>query len=399
MKFIICGLMAAALALAQGAGKFELLTKYRGLGAMVASAVDGDIAYISYLYIDNTIDVVAVNTATGEHRVFENPAPTESGARTMAVGPDGNIYLGTLPSAHFLKLDVKAGKLIDLGRPSTTEQYIWDVNFGPDGKLYGATYPQSKLVRYDPSSGKLEDLGRMDPVEQYAHYVAGSNDGFIYVGIGTSKANIAAYEIATGAHREILPAEHQVVGQANVYRGEDGNVYGTLAGKHFRMKGWTATLIAASEASPAKLSNRLRDGRVVEVHDSLLKFRDKKTGVVTERKFAYKGNLLPLFRIQLGPDGELYGSSVLPIHFVKLDGLSQSTGQSIQDLGGLGGGEIYSFLSRKKQLLMAAYAGHAPLMAFDTGRPFETGNPKLVNFEGSDSGWRPQSMINGPYDE
>jgi hypothetical protein len=228
-------------------------------------------------------------------------------------------------------------------------------------------------------------------VEQYAHYVAGSSDGFIYVGIGTSKANIAAYEIATGAHREILPAENQVVGQANVYRGEDGNVYGTLAGKHFRLKGWTATLINASEASPAKLSNRLRDGRVVEVHDSLLKFRDTKTGAVTERKFDYKGNLLPLFRVQLGPDGELYGSSVLPIHFIKVDGLRQST----LDLGGLGGGEIYSFLSRKNQLLMAAYGGLAPLMAFDTRRPFEAGNPKLVNFPGSDSGWRPQSMING----
>ncbi len=394
MKILICGFIAAVLACAQSPGKFELLAKYRGLGAMVASAVEGDIAYISYLYIDNTIDVVAVNTATGAFRVFENPAPTESGARTMAVGPDGNVYLGTLPGAHFLKLDVKAGKLIDLGRPSATEQYIWDVNFGPDGKLYGATYPQSKLVRYDPASGKLEDLGRMDPVEQYAHYVAGSSDGFIYVGIGTSKANIAAYEISTGAHREILPAEHQVVGQANVYRGEDGIVYGTLAGKHFRMKGWTATLINASEASPAKLPNRLRDGRIVEVHDGLLKFRDAKTGAVSELKFDYEGNLLPLFRVQLGPDGELYGSSVLPIHFIKVDGLRQST----LDLGGLGGGEIYSFLSRKKQLLMAAYAGLAPLMAFDTGRPFATGNPKLVNFPGSDSGWRPQSMINGPND-
>jgi len=393
MKVLICGLLAAALALGQGAGKFELLAKYRGLGGMVASAVADDIAYISYLYIDNTIDVVAVNTKTGEFRVFENPAPTESGARTMAVGPDGNIYLGTLPGAHFLKLDVKAGKLIDLGRPSKTEQYIWEANFGPDGKLYGATYPQSKLVRYDPATGKLEDLGRMDPVEQYAHYVAGS-DGFVYVGIGTSKANIAAYEIATGEHREILPAEHQVVGQATVYLGQDGKVYGTVAGKRFRMSGWTATLIDSAAASPAKLPNTLRDGRVVEVAEGALKIRDPKSGAVTERKFGYEGNLLPLFRVQLAPDGELYGSSVLPIHFVKFDGAKHTS----KNLGGLGGGEVYSFLSRKNQLLMAAYAGHAPLMAFEMGRPFETGNPKLVNFTGSDSGWRPQSMINGPND-
>jgi len=402
MKWLLCVILGAAITFAQEAGKFELLGRYRGLGAMVASAVGpGPVAgservYISYLYIDNTIDVVAVDPASGEFQVFPNPAPTESGARCMAVGPDGNVYLGTLTGAHFLKLDVKAGKLIDLGRPSSTEQYIWDVNFASDGKLYGATYPQSKLVRYDPKSGKSEDLGRMDLVEQYAHYVAGSDDGFVYVGIGTSKANIAAYEIATGAHREILPAEFQVVGQANVYRGKDGSVYGTAAGRHFRMNGWTATAIDDMEAAPAVERLRLRDGRTVEIHDKALRLKDPKSGAITDRAFAYEGNDLPLFRIAFGPDGELYGSSVLPIYFVKYDRAKHT----LPDFGGLGGGEIYSFLSHRGRLLMAAYAGLAPLMSFNPSRPFskETGaaNPTLVNFKGSDSGWRPQAMIEGP---
>src|SRR6185437_16186737 len=118
----------------------ERLATYRGLGALVASAVaPGPSAgsqrlYLSYLYVDQTIDVVAVDPETGATRVFANPAPTESGARCMAVGPDGNIYLGTLPGAHLLKLDPKAGTLIDLGRPASTESYIWDINFAPDGK-------------------------------------------------------------------------------------------------------------------------------------------------------------------------------------------------------------------------------------------------------------------------
>ena len=402
MKWLAASVLCAAIGFAQETGRFEQLGKYRGLGGLVASAVafgpspGSERVYLSYLYIDNTIDVVAVDPRTGQFQVFPNPAPTESGARCMAVGPDGNEYLGTLPGAHLLKLDVKAGRLIDLGRPSSTEQYIWDVNFGPDGKLYGATYPQSKLVRYDPKTRKLEDLGRMDPVEQYAHYVAGSDDGFVYVGIGTSKANIAAYQISTGEHREILPAEFQVVGQATVYRGQDGSVYGAIAGHHFRMKGWAATAIADAEASPAVETRRLQDGRTVEIHDKVLRLKDAKTGAITEQGFGYEGNDLPLFRIGFGPDGELYGSSVLPIHFVKLDRAKHT----LPDLGGLGGGEIYSFLSHGKKLLMAAYAGSAPLMAFDPSRPFgkEPGasNPALVNFQGSDSGWRPQAFINGP---
>ena len=391
-------MMAAALPCV--GQRFEHLGTYRGLGALVASAVGpgaeagSERIYLSYLYVENTIDVVAVDPRRGRSEVFPNPAPTESGARCMAIGPDGNVYLGTLPQAHLLKLDVKRGKLIDLGRPSPTESYIWDVAFGPDGKLYGATYPQSKLVRYDPASGRLEDLGRMDPQELYAHYVAGSDDGFMYVGIGTSKANIAAYEIATGSHREILPAEFRTVGQASVYRARDGKVYGKLGNNSFRLEKWTATPIPASEAPPAVPANVLRDGGAVDVESRTIRvtYRD---GKVNEKQFDYAGNLLNVFRLGFGPDARLYGSSVLPIYLLRLD---EPKGV-LAELGGLGGGEIYSFLSHGGRLLAAAYAGHAPLMSFDPGRPFRaTGdrNPALISFPGSDSGWRPEAMIEGP---
>ena len=344
--FVLC----ATAAFAQAPGSFELLAKYKNLGGLVASAVGpgptpgSQRFYQSYLYIDNTIDVVAIDPATGKVDVFPNPAPTESGARCMAVGPDGNVYLGTLPGAHLLKLDVKAGKLIDLGRPASTESYIWDINFAPDGKLYGATYPQSKLIRYDPKTGKSEDLGRMDPVEQYAHFVAGSDDGFVYIGIGTSKANIAAYRVSTGEHREIVPAEFQVVGQGNVYRGKDGKVYGTVPGHTFRMDGWTAVPIDAKDAAPSGKDNRAAEAKPV----------------------GYEGNWLPLFRIGFAPDGELYGSSILPIDLVKLD----RSKHALLDLGRIGGGEVYSFLAHDKRLIMAAYAGDAPLMLFDPAQPF-----------------------------
>src|SRR5574340_440645 len=156
-------LLIAACSLAAQTDGFEHLATYKGLGGLVASAVGpgpGESSqrfYLSYLYIDNTIDVVGVDPDSGDFDVYSNPARTESGARCMVLGPDGKLYLGTLPRAHFLELDPKAGTLRDLGRPSPTEQYIWDVAFGPDGKLYGATYPQSKLVRYDPATGALED--------------------------------------------------------------------------------------------------------------------------------------------------------------------------------------------------------------------------------------------------
>jgi hypothetical protein len=394
--------MVVLLALPAIAQEFQHVATYRGLGALVASAVGPgarsgtERLYLSYLYVDHTIDVVAVDPATGEAKVFPNPAPTESGARSMTVGPDGNIYLGTLPRAHFLKLDPKAGKLIDLGRPSETEEYIWDVGFGSDKKLYGATYPQAKLVRYDPASGKMDDLGRMDPVEQYAHYVAGSNNGFVYVGIGTSKANIAAYQIATGLHREILPPEFQQVGQASVYRGQDGNVYGKVESQYFRLHDFTATPVTERDASKPVETDKLRDGNRVSASGRIIHITSGSGREIAERKFSYAGNLLNIFRVAFGPDRRLYGSSILPIHFLRLN----AERGVLSDIGDLGGGEIYSFLAHDNRLLAAAYSGTAPLYVFDPAKPFresgEEKNPELVNFANSDHGWRPQAMIAGP---
>lgn len=391
----------ALSALPAVAQEFQRVTTYRGLGGMVASAVGRgpqsgtQRLYLSYLYVHHTIDVVAVDPATGKSKVFPNPAPTESGARCMAVGPDGNVYLGTLPQAHFLKLDPKAGTLVDLGRPSETEEYIWDVAFASDGKLYGATYPEAKLVRYDPKSGKMDDLGRMDPGEQYAHYVVGSRNGFVYVGIGTSKANIAAYEIATGAHREILPPELQKAGQAIVYGGQDGNVYGQIGNKYFRLENFMAIPVAKSDASTPLPRNKLRDGGLVTVEGRTVRVTSEAGGQTSEHRFDYAGNLLDIFRVAFGPDRRLYGSSILPIHFLRLD----ADRAVLNDVGDLGGGEIYSFLTHNNRLLAAAYSGTAPLYIFDPAKPFrETDgdkNPIPVNFAGSDHGWRPQAMIAG----
>ena len=61
-----------------------------------------------------------------------------------------------------------------------------------------------------------------------------------------------------------------------------------------------------------------------------------------------------------GPDQLLYGSSVLPLHFLKVN----SAKKGIDDLGILGGGEVYSFLAHDQKLLMATYSAIAPLMSY-----------------------------------
>jgi outer membrane protein assembly factor BamB len=151
--------------------------------------------------------------------------PSEWSGKNLTLGADGNLYLGTAPHAHLLRLETATGEFTDLGRPAAGETFLWSTTLGADHKIYGGTYPSARLIRYDPSTGSSEDLGRMDPVEMYARFVVGSSDGFIYIGIGYGTAHLVAYEIATGNHRDILPAAYQLGGSATyVYAGTDGRI-------------------------------------------------------------------------------------------------------------------------------------------------------------------------------
>lgn len=406
LKCVALVLFTAVAYAEQPPGTFEAVGSYRGIGGLLATIVapgktpGSERFYASYAYGGHGLDVLSIDPDTGNTEVFHSPVAGESAAWSFAVGPNGNVFLGTLPAAHFMELDEKRRQLIDLGRPSPAEVYIWDVTFGSDNRLYGATFPRCKLVRYDPATGKLEDLGRMDPAEQYGRFIVGSNDGFLYIGIGSSKANIAAYNIRTGEHREILQADAQVAAFAKVFRGTDGNIYGTVGSREFRLTGWTATELDPGHTILPAAANALHDGRILSLSETMgsltLTVTNPEAHTKVERPISYQGQELQLMRICFGPDGTLYGSTAIPMDLVRAD----IGGHRLEELGYIGAGEVYSFLSYGKSLLMAAYGAPSTLMFYTPGLPFhllaKSGNPRLVPFRGDNTGRRPMAMINGP---
>lgn len=383
-------------------GSFEQLASFHQRGGILAEVVGpgpepgSERLYQSYIYTGTSLEIVAVDPDTGGAQVFASPVPGETGAWGLALGPDGNIYVGTLPHAHLFRLDPRRGVLEDVGRPSENEQYIWQLTVAPDGRLYGCTYPSARLVRFNPATGRSDDLGRMDPDEQYARSLAATDDGFVYVGIGTSHAGVVAYEIASGDHRQILPEQVRQAGTAAVHRGTDGRVFAQVAGQWFRCSRWEAQPVVAGEVAPAPARNRLRDGGLIETSDGGVRRHRPDGAHETIGPLGYAGGLLSVFRLALGPDDRLYGSGVLPAHFFAVDRLSG--GQHY--IGQVGGGEVYSMLRHGEQLLLAAYSGLAPLMRFDPRRPFAPGttvesNPVLVADPEQVSSWRPMAMIAG----
>ena len=397
-------ILLTPVAYAQRSGTFAPVGDFRGIGHQLVAVVGpgptpgSERLYASYVYAPKTFDLVAIDPDTGSTEVFPDPTHEEYGAWGMTDGPDGNIYLGTLPHAHFLKLDRKQGALLDLGRPSSSEQYIWDVVFGSDGRLYGVTSPNCKLVTYDPATRRLDDLGRLDPTESYARSVVASDDGFIYVGIGSNRVNIAAYEIRTGQHREILPENVQGKGFARVYRGPNGEIFGAYGTHKFRLTQWSATELEPGLTAPAAALTTLRDKRDLSLSVKsgalIVTAKNPSTHANVDHETAYSGHSLSLARIGFGPDGLLYGSSELPASLIR----ANANQQSLEEIGSLGSGEVYSFLSYRQRLLIGAYSDLSSLMSYQPALPFqaarESGNPVLVSIENS-AGWRPMDMVAG----
>jgi sugar lactone lactonase YvrE len=395
----VCAFCSAQVQVSSG---FEHVASYRSLGGLVATAIapgptpGSQRVYASYLYDDITFDVIAIDPRDGSAQVFHNPVPGEFGARNLAVAPNGDVYFGTLPRAHFMRLDWATHRMVDLGRPSASEEYIWDTTFGPDGNLYGVTYPQCRLVRYDPATGKLADLGRMDPTEKYGRWIVNGRDGYLYMGIGTAKANVAVYDTHTGRMREVLPRDAQIVGTAETYVGVDNKVHASVGDRLFTLSGFTIHEIDAKQHVPRLHENSLRDGTTVDLtsHEGTMVLHDAKTGRETSLHIGYDGEPLQVFRIAFGPKGSLYGSSILPAHLVRVD----FAAHEVDNVGLLGGGELYSLLAHNGRIAMGAYAGLSPLMSYDPAQPFHPapkGNPSFANFDGSDEHWRPQAMIEG----
>jgi streptogramin lyase len=387
-------------------GSFSELTTFKAVGYATNWLVGpGPTAgsqryYVSYCYTGSPADLVAIDPSTGAFQAFPCPDPKISTAWAMVIGPDGKIYLGTDGGGKILRFDPQTSAYVDLGRASLTESMIWQLTMGADRKLYGCTYPNAKLVRYDPQTGQMEDLGRMDATQQYARTIAASKDGFVYTWVGLSENHLVAYEISTGLHRDILPAQYAAYGVSDLEQAADGYVYANIAHAWFRLQGGTATPVSTSQVSQLPSRNRLSNGQfITSAKNGTITLLDPLSKVVTSHAYPYTGKEMSLFRLGFGPDGMLYGSTSMPSHLVKFDPVSGLS----TTIGSPGSGEVYSFLASNNSLLMGIYAGLAPLMSYNPGLPFDTAspsnNPALISYQGANGSWRPRAMVKGPTGE
>jgi streptogramin lyase len=91
--------------------------------------------------------------------VVGKPASSEDYLWQFGAGKDGKLYACTYPNAKLISFDPKTGAMEDLGRMHPTEMYARSLAVGPNGKVYvGIGTTKGDLVVFDPATRQHRSL-------------------------------------------------------------------------------------------------------------------------------------------------------------------------------------------------------------------------------------------------
>lgn len=281
------------------------------------------------------------------------------------------------------------------------------VGFGfaedPDGCIYFSTYPTSRLLSFNPDTKEIIDFGSMDNTQMYSAYIAVDAKGWVYLGIGTERRNLVAFNPKTNERRQLCVESDRKVGSGYVHTGENGEVYGHAELEYlselkiprmwYRLFNGEALEIAHNEVLPSLyygsgfevIHSPFIDSVIIKSIDLAeheLVYMNPITRKRTVLNLNYETEGANLSPIVAAHDGKLYGTSNHPLHFFsydpKLASLTDFGGRAIEKGGG---GNICAYAVQGSILAGAAYSGGF-LHLFDTLKPVnmepgENRNPAL----------------------
>ena len=356
--------------------------------------------YLSFGQYKAPLFLIAVNPETGEMRQFNGPLSSEMGSWGFTLDHENRIYLGSYYNAHLLRFDPRTEHWDDLGRPGgETESFICALTTAPNGKIWGGTYPSAKLFSYDPKTGESQDFGRMDPKQFYCYPTAGE-DGLIYCAIQFEKMDIVVFDPKQKTKISLIPSEGRKPGRVSLMKGKDGKIYVRLSpsSQWFRIEGGEK-LVEVSNSDIPFPQISLPDGRQFSLASNrILRIQNPLTKEEKEIALQYEASGAYIFVIGLGPDGRIYGSSMLPLRLFVYD----CENSLLTNLGSaaFSDGEIYSLGTLDGKLYLCSYPG-ARISVYDPKRPLRFGNkeddnPRDLGPLGGEQD-RPRTMIAGPH--
>jgi len=371
-------------------------------GAHVGPGKTGnlDTIYLSFGQYNAPLFLLAANPDTGQIRQFTSPLSSEMGSWGFTIDHEKRIYLGSYYSAHLLRFDPKTEKWDDLGQPvGESESFICKITTGRDGKIWGGTFPSAKLFSYDPETEVIQNYGRMDPDQFYCYPTAG-DDGLIYCAIQFEKMDIVVFNPEIQTKTSLIPLVDRKPGRVSLVRGKDGKIYTKFSTSEqwFRIERGEK-LVEVSKSDVLFPRTGLPDGRQFSVIDNtILWIENPLTKEKKEIPLQYEAAGSYIFVVGTGPDGKIYGSSMLPLRLFVYD----PNTRSLTNLGkaAYASGEIYSMGSLNGKLYLCSYP-EGRLSVYDPKSPLKFGdeahsNPRDLGSLG-EGVYRPRAMIAGPH--
>ena len=360
-----------------------------------------DTIYLSFGQYNAPLFLLSVNPDTGQIRQFNGPLSSEMGSWGFTIDDEKRIYLGSYYSGHLLRFDPQTEKWEDLGQPAgESESFICKITTGRDGKIWGGTFPSAKLFSYDPKTGAVQNYGRMDPDQFYCYPIAG-DDGLIYCAIQFERTDIVLFDPEKQTKTSLIPLEDRKPGRVSLVKGTDGKIYASLFAPHqwFQIK--SDKMIEISRSDIPFPQRSLPDGQTFHlINESSLQIEIPLTQEKREIPLRYEAAGSYIFVIGTGPDGKIYGSSMLPLRLFTYDPNSQT----FTNLGKIphANGEIYSMGSYDGKLYLCSYP-EGRLSVYDPRNPLKFGedmhsNPRDLGSLG-EGVYRPRVMIVGPHEK
>jgi hypothetical protein len=200
------------------------------------------------------------------------------------------------------------------------------------GRIWGVAYPDSSVFMYDPGTGAFRDYGSVyqQNWRQYQHAIAADDAGWIYFSVGRTLSQLVALNPESGKAVPLLPEEERVPNvTANLYRGEDGRVYGLAdenneAGPWYRLYRGRAVKLGGAAPKPRlwPFHHDLPSGRrlkTVDMTRRLLDLEDPKTQQVREVPFNYPTDGAHVMEVAALPDGTIGGGVAFPMRLFRFD--------------------------------------------------------------------------------
>ena len=346
--------------------------------------------------------VVKIDPVTGGTSQVTASDPTANFPTSALRCRDGRIYVGAAYAGHLYRYDPVSEQLDDVGAINLPDDtFPCNMDEDPDGVIWIGCYGSAGLTSYDPSTDTFVRHGRMDETDMYCYPHVGSG-GTIACLIRVTRPHVVVYDPESGVRKTVGPVVvTEDGGSMSLYRAADGKLYIQSTEGDFRLDGFEVVPVESLPAPAPPLA--LSDGSTADFADRAtqmyheLAITHPGSGTTRTLSVDYESAGSEIFLLHRGPDDNIYGSSILPLHLFRFDPRSKS----MDDLGmcTTAAGEAYSMANMNGRMYICSYPG-AMLSVYDPSRPYVFGkdpdsNPRELG-RMDEVSYRPRSMVAGP---